>query len=306
MLYFTELPDHKGPGFNERLHFNRFTQQNVVFHALANKSHCDHHVGCLSIKTVLSGEEVYGFNGLEKSLRPGQFIILNDDQPYRFRTGSAGKVKNLSVFFKKEFAADVFRDAVQTEEMSLDSALETTNHTPEFFQTLCMLDDALLKTLKILIFEAEHTQGAMGDSAGDEHLIFLLHLLLRVHRSDISRLDKVDAIKSGTRKEIYKRLCIAKDFLHSTFMNNLDLRLVSHAACLSVPQLVRQFKAVFHTTPYQYLVSTRLSYSAGLLKNTNSPVNEIARASGFENTSAFCRAFKTTYGTTPLSFRNVN
>src|ERR1044071_9397760 len=68
MMYFTRLPDHKAPGFNERLHFGNFQQHNIVFNAEAGRSHCDHHVGCLSIKTVLSGEEVYGFNGLEKAV----------------------------------------------------------------------------------------------------------------------------------------------------------------------------------------------------------------------------------------------
>ncbi|WP_448633871.1 helix-turn-helix domain-containing protein [Pedobacter panaciterrae] len=105
--------------------------------------------------------------------------------------------------------------------------------------------------------------------------------------------------------EIYKRLCIAKDFLHSTFMEKHDLDTLSSNACLSVPQLVRQFKSVFKTTPYQYLIQIRLDRAVELLKNSNKPVHEITWQCGFENVSAFCRAFKSAYGTQPLIFRKA-
>jgi AraC family transcriptional regulator len=304
MMYFTRLPDHKAPGFNERLHFSNFQQHNVVFNAQASKSHCDHHVGCLSIKTVLSGEEVYGFNGLEKSVRPGQFLVLNDDQPYSFRIETSEKVKNLSVFFKHEFAAAVFRDATHKEETILESPFERTTQIPEFFQTLYTLDGFMQGLLSGLIFELENTEGQNSKAcSGDENLVFLLDYLMRVHQSEMYKSHQVHAVRPSTKTEIYKRLCVAKDFLHSTFMNNLDLALVSRVACMSVPQLVRQFKAAFRTTPHQYLMQIRMAHAAALLKNTYKPVNEIARASGFENTSAFCRSFKKEYGITPRTRR---
>jgi AraC family transcriptional regulator len=304
MIYFTKLPDHKAPGFNEQLHFSNFQQHNVVFNAQASKSHCDHHVGCLSIKTVLSGEEVYGFNGLEKSVRPGQFLVLNDDQPYSFRIETSERVKNLSVFFKREFAAAVFRDTTHKDEIILDSPFETATQIPEFFQTLYTLDEFMQGLLSSLIFELENTQEQNSKAcSGDEHLVFLLHYLMRVHQSEVYKSHQVHAVRPSTKTEIYKRLCVAKDFLHSTFMNNLDLALVSRVACMSVPQLVRQFKAAFQTTPHQYLMQVRMAHAAALLKNTYKPVNEIARASGFENTSAFCRSFKKEYGITPRTRR---
>lgn len=306
MMYFTRLPDHKTPGFNERLHFSNFQQHNIVFNAQAGKSQCDYHVGCLSIKTVLSGEEVYGFNGLEKSVRPGRFLLLNDEQPYSFRTETSEKVKTLSVFFKREFASAVFRDATHKEETILENPFETATQIPEFFQTLYTLDESMRSLLSGLIFGLENAERQNSKAcSGDENLVFLLHYLMRVHQSEVYRSHQVHAVRSSTKIEIYKRLCIAKDFLHSTFMNNLDLALVSRVACMSVPQLVRQFKAAYQTTPHQYLMQVRMEHAAALLKNTHKPVNEIARASGFENTSAFCRSFKKEYGITPQTKRTA-
>ena len=56
-MYFTQLPDHSIPGFDEQAHFDRFKKQNMIFNAFSRQSHCPNHVGCLSIKTALAGEE---------------------------------------------------------------------------------------------------------------------------------------------------------------------------------------------------------------------------------------------------------
>jgi AraC family transcriptional regulator len=73
--------------------------------------------------------------------------------------------------------------------------------------------------------------------------------------------------------------------------------------CLSTPQLVRQFKSVFGRTPYQYLIDIRLQHAAYLLMQTPDDIRDITWASGFNDTSAFCRAFRAAYGTSPGQFR---
>src|SRR4051812_39513767 len=120
-MYFTALPDHSQPGFNEQSHFNRFKKHNVIFNALSRQSHCDNHVGCLSFKTVLSGEEWYGVNHRQLAVRPGQFLILNNDQSYSCYIDTCEPVRTLSVFFKKEFASAIFHDTLNKEESLLDN-----------------------------------------------------------------------------------------------------------------------------------------------------------------------------------------
>jgi AraC-like DNA-binding protein len=227
-MYFTTLPDHSAPGFDEKAHFSRFSQQNVIFNAFSRESNCDNHVGCLSLKTVLSGEEWYKVDGRHVAIQPGQFLILNDNQDYscQIKKGSGAQV--LSLFFQKEFAA-----------------------------------------------------------------------------SDRQLLRQVNAVKPSTKREIYKRLCVVKDILHSFFHEPLDLSELSTRACLSMPQLIRQFKSVFGRTPYQYLVDIRLRHAAELLKQSSVPVREIVWHCGFNDASAFGRAFKSAYGIPPEQFRQT-
>lgn len=302
-MYFTSLPDHSTPGFDNQLHFSRFKQHNIIFNTVSSYSYCHNHMGCLSLKTILSGEEWYTINNRRIAIRPGQFLILNDDQNYSCSIDTHDKVRGISVFFKKEFASAVFRDAMNTEQAMLDSPFTSDEKPLEFFQTLNAIQPDLQQQLITLIADLE-TGGYTGMT--DEHLVLLLQHLIKTHKSELKRADKVAAIKPGSKKEIYKRLCVAKDLLHSTFMDAPDLNNISSTACLSVPQLIRQFKAVFQVTPYQYLIQLRLKKAAELLKFTHKPVHEITWNCGFENISAFCRAFKLAYGVQPLSYRKAN
>jgi AraC family transcriptional regulator len=300
-MYYTSLPDPTKPGFDEKLHYSQFRKHNIIFNADADKSHCDRHVGCLSIKMILKGEEWYGVGHQQLAVRPGRFLILNDDQEYSCRIDSPEKTRVLSVFFRKDFAGSVFRDALYREEAFLDNPFAGGDKSLEFFQTLTETDHWLKNHVLGLV----HKLNVLGYDRDlvDEQLVFLLRHMIHNHKNETQRAQRVSAIKPGTKTEIYKRLCIAKDVLHSSYMDKPDLAAISHISCLSVPQLVRQFRSVFQTTPHQYLMRVRIEQAANLLKQTSAPVSEITWRCGFEDTSAFCRAFKAVYGISPNVFR---
>lgn len=303
-MYFTELPNHRANGFNERLHFSKFGKENIVYDAESTRSSCERHVGCLSIKTVSHGEEWYSVGGRELAVRPGHYLILNDDQEYSCRINGPEKTKVVSVFFKKDFASEVYRDTLLTDERSLENPTESDVNVPEFFQTLYPSNTKIEETLQSLVLalnqEANYEREALDDSFTQllQELIFLNH-------SEVLRSKTVTAIKRSTQLEIYRRLCIARDLLHSTFARKLNLSSLSQMACLSTPQLIRQFKAVFQTTPHQYLTRIRLSHAAHLLIHSDASVNDITLQCGFENTSAFCRSFRRQYGIQPTQYRTL-
>ncbi|ASZ13491.1 AraC family transcriptional regulator [Chitinophaga pendula] len=300
-MYFTCLPDHTEPGFNESQHFSKFKKHNIIFNAESSESFCDDHVGCLSIKTILNGEECYGIDGRQLMVRPGLFLVLNNDQRYSCRISSKEKVRSLSIFFRTEFAASVLFDISHTEDSLLEYPFPESKALPEFFQTLQYITPDMGFQLSALLRLLE-TKG-YHKTMTDECLVFLLRNLIELHRSDKKRVSNIMAIKATTRQEIYRRLCIAKDVLHSSCQEDLDLNKVSAEACMSVPQLVRQFKSAFQTTPHQYLTRIRLEQAAGLLQRSNEPVHDIAWKCGFESASAFSRIFKAAYGIQPTSFR---
>jgi len=312
-MYYTRLPDHSEPGFDEQRHFGQFKKHNVVFNAWSNGAHCEDHIGCLSLKTVLSGEEWYTIDRRRLAVRPGQFLILNDDQRYACQVQKGEPAKVLSIFFKREFAGAVFRDCLCSEEASTDDPFHPGNGTLEFFQTLHAVGPRLLQQLRDLTAHLDSMGDRTGDLAHlddhtgltDEHLLFLLRQLVRTHKSEVNGTGRIDAVKASTRKEIYSRVCFAKDLLHSAYGEKLDLDTISKAVCLSVPQLVRQFQYAFRLTPHRYLTRVRLHHATDLLRRTDLPVLDVSWQCGFDNPSAFGRAFKAQYGIQPAQCRRA-
>jgi AraC family transcriptional regulator len=300
-MYLTALPDHSQSSFDEKKHFSMFGNTNVVVNASATRSQCDHHIGCLSIKTVLTGEEWYGVNGTPVAVRPGAFLLLNDGQDYSCRIDGMS-TNTVSVFFARDFARSILRDFTNDVGTLIDDPFERDS-IPEFFSVLHPFDNNTKRHLSSLINSLE-TEGHNANMV-DERLVFLLSDLIRIHRGDLEISKNIYATRSSTKKEVYKRVCIARDFLHSFYNEDKSLKSIASASSLSVPQLVRQFKAAFGVTPHRYLVNIRLQRAADLLRCTATPVTEIAASCGFENASAFSRVFKGMYGIQPGRYREL-
>jgi AraC-like DNA-binding protein len=300
-MYFTQLPDHNAPGFDEQAHFQQFGKENMIFNAASRTAGCSNHVGCLSLKTVFAGEEWYQVDDHAIAVRPGHFLILNDDQNYSCRIDRDEGARTFSVFFEKRFAAAAFHDLLRSDDRLIDAPFYVSDSIPEFFQTLHAVEPPLAARLHRLAARLDHDGYDRGFV--DEQLLFLLRWLLRTYRSDTRLLQRVDAIRPTTRKEIFKRLCVARDILHSSFQASLDLDRLSGQACLSKPQLIRHFKNAFDQTPHQYLIGVRLHHAAQLLKGGSLPIQEISWRCGYADLSAFCRVFKRAYGVQPEKYR---
>jgi AraC family transcriptional regulator len=303
-MYINSLPDHSKPGFDKKAHFELFKTHNVIVNAVTRKSYCKEHVGCLSFKTVLSGTEKYIVNGNLIAVKPGQFLILNHDQPYSSEIETNVDVRSVAFFFKPKFAASVVRDSQQLDVKLSDDCSDHEGQIPEFFQTLYHLQPNLMDYIAGMIYSMN--DDGYYKSRADEFMMGLLRHLLLEHRLVMRQTRKITAVKFSTRKEIYRRLCVAKDVLHSSFRDDIDLDLVSQNAAISVPQLIRYFKQVFGVSPHQYLTAVRMQHAAALLLDNKSPLQEITWQCGFEDASSFCRLFKKYYGYSPFVYQKMH
>jgi AraC-like DNA-binding protein len=65
----------------------------------------------------------------------------------------------------------------------------------------------------------------------------------------------------------------------------------------------RAFKQSQGTTPHEYIVDRRIAHARALLKETDTPLSEIALVSGFADQSHLARHFKRRVGVSPRAFR---
>ena len=100
----------------------------------------------------------------------------------------------------------------------------------------------------------------------------------------------------------YSRLAAVVQFIQENYVQPLNLKQLAVMADMSVAQLERYFHKVFHLTPRQVLLKTRLDAATALLVS-HDKVTDVAALCGYTDHSAFTRQFKATVGVTPTEYR---
>jgi AraC family transcriptional regulator len=118
------------------------------------------------------------------------------------------------------------------------------------------------------------------------------------------RLSRIPAAKTSTREELFRRLEIAREYLHGNATRQISLEDIAREACISRYHLHRIFKRVFQQTPHSYLTALRLARARSLLEH-GSTVTDVALDVGFHSVSAFSRIFHARYGCPPSSVRKI-
>lgn len=105
------------------------------------------------------------------------------------------------------------------------------------------------------------------------------------------------------RQQTLQRLLHVQSLIRNTPDDRLDLERLARIASYSPSHLIRLYREVFDETPSEYAARLRFDRAWRLVRETRMPVCEITEALGFESQSAFCRAFKQTFGVTATQAR---
>ncbi len=91
-----------------------------------------------------------------------------------------------------------------------------------------------------------------------------------------------------------------REIMEKNFSFPMNLQEYARLSGRSLSAFKREFKSIFDTTPARWLIHKRLEYGKYLLENTDRTVTEVVLDCGFKDASHFSRAFRETYGMTPL------
>jgi AraC-like DNA-binding protein len=111
-----------------------------------------------------------------------------------------------------------------------------------------------------------------------------------------------DLAMPDRKHPVYRRVAAAARHIQDHYDQQVQLADLARIASLSVSQVERYFHKIFHLTPRQMIIQTRLNAAANLLRGTMS-VTDVAASCGYHDHSAFTRQFKATIGVTPTEYR---
>ncbi|MCI0715766.1 MAG: AraC family transcriptional regulator, partial [Chlorobi bacterium] len=253
---------------------------------------------------AFKGTEYYVIGNIKYGVDDTNYLITNHDTMYESYINSDSKVESFTLNFHKEFVLDVFNAFSNSDEFLLDYPEIRDKNPVNFFEKLYPRNEKIilyLNRIKSLINRTEYDYAIINELL---HIILdrLFHLQLKTYCDS----EKIESKKKSTRLELYRRLNLAKDYVHSNFGRKIGLSDLAKISCLSSHHLLRKFKAVFGITPHQYLTFRRLEQAKYLLINSSKSVTEICLIAGFESLSSFGDLFKKKYLHSPYNFRKVH
>jgi AraC family transcriptional regulator len=280
---------------------SRFGQDNLVLHATGRRHVVNEFAGPLSIKTVLRGEVCWIVEGRRLLVDPHTFLVLGDGQRYSMNINSTNPVETCCVFFRGGFVEEVAQDATTPLASSLDSPWRDAPQLAFLSRLHSDSNRALLPKIWSL---AERCRAALQPSSFEEDFLTLSQNFLMLYREVEAQFMRVPAAKTSTRRELFRRLQIAREYLHESVDRRISLEEVSREACLSRYHLHRAFRRVFRLTPHAYVTALRLNRARSLLQGGRA-VTDVAMDIGFTSVSAFTRLFRSRFGLPPSAVPKI-
>jgi AraC-like DNA-binding protein len=99
------------------------------------------------------------------------------------------------------------------------------------------------------------------------------------------------------------RLCRARDLLREVPDRPLSIRDIARDAGVSPYHFIRQFEALFGTTPHQYRINARIDLAKRLLAVSDYSVTDVCMEIGCSSVGSFSALFAHRVGVAPSLYR---
>ena len=257
----------------------------------------------LSLKCMFNGRARYQFDRNEVAVDDGGYLILNQGQPYTIEIASPTPVETFVLWFPQGWAEDVQRAFNRPPESLVDDwPNELPGAAPSFFSRYTPHDKAVSPRAQELR-AALKSRLFMEDGWLEEKLRELLGSMLVSQQPLKREAAELPAVRASTREELWRRVNVARDYLHSRLKEPVSLSELAIVACLSPFHLLRVFRSAFHQTPHQYLNRCRIERAKFLLEKTLIPVTAICLECGFNSLGSFSSLFAKQTGMSPRKWR---
>jgi AraC family transcriptional regulator len=280
---------------------SRWGRENCVFWGRSRRARFGPCAQGLSIRAAWSGEERCHFDGRSIAVDDDNFLILNNGCVCAIEIESAQPVESFSIHFRPGLAERAYGAMTLSLEKALDQGDAVIERSAEFAQNLQPHDKQVSPVLRFI--KVHLLRGLDEEAWYEEQLQFLVERMLAHRSSLLERIDSLQVIRATTRSEIYRRISLATDYLHSNYVQPLDLDTLAKAAFLSKFHFLRLFTLVHGLTPHQYLQRKRTNAALRLLQSTTLHMDAIASRVGFTQRQTLLRQIQ--HWTGGLSGRQV-
>jgi AraC-like DNA-binding protein len=242
----------------------------------AGKAYQKHRHDTYAIGVTDSGVQVFDYRGSVHASTPGQVVVLYPDEVHDGRAGTDEGFGYRIVYVEPFLITDAVR-TLRGRPYPLPFVSEPVSTNAMLSRAIDAAFRAPLESLAVDSFIVDLAQGLMAGERGGA-------------RSVISRRVDVRAVER------------ARQFLDAERTRVVHSRELESVTGLTRYDLSRQFRIMFGTSPYRYLLMRRLEFARERI-HRGRPLVEVAFDAGFADQAHFTRAFRSAFGLTPARYR---
>jgi AraC family transcriptional regulator len=161
--------------------------------------------------------------------------------------------------------------------------------------------DPLLEQLALAILAALR-DGSSQDRLYVETMAQMIAVHLARKHSSRSRPEKIVAGDGLSRQRIQRLL----EYIEANLGGDLSLETMAAEIEMSPFYLSRVFKASLGQSPHRYVLERRVERAKQMLRDSDTPVADVALTSGFSSQSHLSNWFHRLVGTSPAAYRREN
>ncbi len=258
-----------------------------------------------SIKCVVEGLEKYDVHGTSYYVKSGEYLLANTFGEGKVAVESKEFVRGLCIDIAPAVLSEVFAHFVKPDTAFPDILLDDFFTTEAFLENKYHTKQTHLGKKLIQIADILCANPFESYQMKEDFYFTLAESIVADHQQTITQLYNINAVKHQTRKDLYRKVLLGREFLVNNTQKSLQIKEVAQEVGLSEYHFFRLFKTAFGISPQQYFLQTRLEKSWHLLQTANYSVTEVATETGFADIHSFSKAFKKRFATSPTQVISV-
>ena len=286
-----------------KLTLNKSADTDQVYYSELNEWFTCNAFRSFSLKYVIDRCIWYRVNNKVHQVKQGNFLLACKQPGVNAYFDTKDIVKSICIDICSATVAEAFTVLTAQNDHHFDNYLAGYFKIPEFFETVCPVGGSQFdKKLNALVRAIQH--GNVQD-INKEWFLDLVEKIIFHEYGNYLALNGIRSVKLETRKEILRRLKMAKQYIDEEFLGIGDIGQVATICNMSEFHFYRSFRQAFHTTPYQYILTKRLELSKELLLAGELSVTQVAVHCNFPDVYTFSKAFKRQFDISPSGFLAV-
>jgi AraC-like DNA-binding protein len=241
----------------------------------AGEAYQKHRHDTYAIGVTDRGIQVFDYRGSVRASTPGQVVVLHPDEVHDGRAGTSAGFGYRIVYVEPSHLAEALR-VLRGRPYPLPFVSEPVSTNARLSHAVAGAFRAPLEPLAADSLIVELAEGLMDGEQGRG-------------RPTVSRVD-VPVIERARQFLVAEKTRV----VHSAELESIT--------GLTRYDLARQFRIMFGTSPYRYLLMRRLDFARERIDQER-PLIEVAYDAGFADQAHFTRAFRSAFGLTPARYR---